>query len=706
MPTKRQRRQADTADADHPAGPPQFDSTSFINRFVPSSTSTAQANDDERPNNTAHKDAHPAATPMPPPGRDSTADSIVFDALPGITRKITACAACRKNKIKCDMPSSGPPCTRCRRRSLSCVLNRSLQSLLEDTKNTDNLKTDIQNIHKALTTICQHLELELPDPLVSTNSTNPAQTANCIANGRQVETGDDNDGCEVSPPESPSAPHAPIDTFLTMAKIGRRPSGSSQQSRKRPDLWQEDLVSKSIITITVAESLLERYFSRLDHYLYGIAVGQDDIQKLRFQSPVLFAAICTVSAIHDTRDSQLYETCNRELRQLVSRSMFEKRDVNYIRALCVSSFWLPDASRILSSDAIRRAADIRLHSPAAQGNQTGLTATPFKMTDRLRLWYLLFICDQHLSILHNRDALLRGDKAVTADWESYIQHPETTQDDIRILSQVSLLLIMSEIRDTLGSEFDSQMPQVLFGQITNYSRQLDRWFSKFSALFQPNPQIAEFPRKGLELHYQFGKLYLGHHVFRNLQGQPIPSHSLTAAIMAHDAAVTIFDMILTDTTLQGNLVGVPHYFHIMIAFAGNFLLEICKNYYDQLSIEPSNDFALVEQVLALFQATPCIAQHPIQRMTVGLGRKLYDCASSVDIPVGHLHNTAAYGAEGHMQKEQNPLTSAGGMQIPQEQLGYSVQSQVPVSQTTPDDFFLFSDLNFGFTNMTGLMGME
>jgi hypothetical protein len=549
--------------------------------------------------------------------------------------------------------------------------------------------------------------LEQPDPLLSANS---AQTAPYVANGRQTETGDDNDGCEVSPPESPSAPHAPIDTFLTMAKIGRRPSVSSQQSRRRPDLWQEDLVSKSIVTLTVAESLLERYFSRLDHYLYGIAVGQDDIQKLRFQSPVLFASMCTVSAIHDTHDSQLYEACNRELRQLVSRSMFEKRDVNYIRALCVSSFWLPDASRILSSDAIRRAADIRLHrvdeSPAVQDNQTALGGTPFKMTDRLRLWYLLFICDQHLSILHNRDALLRGDKAITADWESYIHHPETTQDDIRILSQVSLLLIMSEIRDTLGSEFDSQMPQVLFGQVTNYSRQLDRWFSKFSGLFQPNPQIAEFPRKGLELHYQFGKLYLGHHVFRNLQGQPIPSHSLTAAIMAHDAAVTIFDMILTDTTLQGNLVGVPHYFHIMIAFAGNFLLEICKNYHDQLGIEASNDFALVEQVLGLFHATPCIAQHPIQRMTVGLGRKLYDCASSVGIPENHLRNTAAYAAGVHIQKEQNSLPSTGGMQIPHEQLGYSVQSQVPVSQTTPDDFFLFSDLNFGFTNMTGLMGME
>lgn len=99
MPTKRPRRQADTADADLAAGPPQFDSASFINRFVPSTTPTAQANDGKSTKSAAQRDAHPAPTPMPPPGRDSNADSIVFDSLPGITRKITACAACRKNKV-------------------------------------------------------------------------------------------------------------------------------------------------------------------------------------------------------------------------------------------------------------------------------------------------------------------------------------------------------------------------------------------------------------------------------------------------------------------------------------------------------------------------------------------------------------------------------------------------------------------------------
>ena len=48
-----------------------------------------------------------------------------------ISRKITACVACRKQKIKCHMPDGAIPCTRCKKRGLSCVVNRSLQMLLE-----------------------------------------------------------------------------------------------------------------------------------------------------------------------------------------------------------------------------------------------------------------------------------------------------------------------------------------------------------------------------------------------------------------------------------------------------------------------------------------------------------------------------------------------------------------------------------------------
>lgn len=455
-----------------------------------------------------------------------------------------------------------------------------------------------------------------------------------------------------------------------------------------------------MITLSVAGKLVERYASRLDHYLYGIAGELCNVQRLRSSSPTLFAAICTVSALHDPQDPSMYEICNRHFRQLVSQSTFEKRDVEYIRALCICSFWLADASRILSSDAVRRAADLRLHRTfdTAFGSHDTTDLSPVESADRIRLWYLLFVCDQHLSILHNRDSLLRSDKTITVGWESYLQRAGAVQSDVRIVSQVSLLLIMSEVRAILGADGETQMTQVLVDQIFNYSRQLDRWFAKFSALFQPNAYIGDFPRKGLELHYQFGKLYLGHHVFKKPQGQPIPAHFLSAATMAHDAAVSIFDMILRQRPIQASLVGVPHYFHIMIAFAGHFLLEVCKNHHEQLCITLADDFALIGRTLTLFQNTPCIAQHPLCRMTPGLSRKLYDCAASFGMAPDQLSL---------FSEEQHSLASArnGDMQtVARDAFGLPLsQSQITATDSI-DDAFLFQDLwNFNFMDMMGVV---
>jgi hypothetical protein len=257
------------------------------------------------------------------------------------------------------------------------------------------------------------------------------------------------------------------------------------------------------------------------------------------------------------------------------------------------------------------------------------------LRDRVRLWYLTFISDQHLSILHNRDPLLRSDKEIALSWETLLTRDDATDCDVRIISQVALLVIMSQVRDLLGSDQETRVPQSLSNQISHYSRQLDRWFTKFSALFKPDPYIGDFPKRGLRLHYHFGKLYLGHQVFKGLNGETIPPHFLTAASMAHEAAVAIFEMILHEN-LQENLIGMPHYFHIMIAFAGHFLLEVTQNYHTQLSIAPSQNFELTQKVLELFQNIPAVQQHPICRMTPGLTRKLRECVGILQGDGGHL----------------------------------------------------------------------
>lgn len=52
--------------------------------------------------------------------------------VPKISRRIRACTECKKHKVRCDMGPGDTTCQRCRRMNLECVVNKSLQTLLED----------------------------------------------------------------------------------------------------------------------------------------------------------------------------------------------------------------------------------------------------------------------------------------------------------------------------------------------------------------------------------------------------------------------------------------------------------------------------------------------------------------------------------------------------------------------------------------------
>ena len=53
--------------------------------------------------------------------------------VPKVSRKIHACTECQARKIKCDIEAPHKNvCTRCSKKGLKCVVNKSLQSLLEE----------------------------------------------------------------------------------------------------------------------------------------------------------------------------------------------------------------------------------------------------------------------------------------------------------------------------------------------------------------------------------------------------------------------------------------------------------------------------------------------------------------------------------------------------------------------------------------------
>ena len=132
---------------------------------------------------------------------------------------------------------------------------------------------------------------------------------------------------------------------------------------------------------------------------------------------------------------------------------------------------------------------MRLHRQFYRLTDPSSLKTPEQMydaRDRVRLWYLLFICDQHLSILHNRDCLTRQEQEIIERRDDFLLGGNVARQDVRIISQVSLLRIMGQIRDVLGAEGSAPLPKAMAVQLSYFLRELDQWYSQFLPLFGKN----------------------------------------------------------------------------------------------------------------------------------------------------------------------------------------------------------------------------
>lgn len=397
-----------------------------------------------------------------------------------VKKTSAACTACRKQKIRCDMPGEQPPCSRCQRRGMDCVLHTSTRVVGITAKEINLLRKDVQNIHAVLGRVCESLSLEAPQLMASASE--PVEPQNTLP---MIPEPGEEEYCELSPPASPSDVHAPIDTILGNSKTDASPGNSPNFGRRR-GTGGSDLITKRLITVETANRLSHHYLTHLDPFLYGIVSHHRNAEAIREASPALLAVVCAVAALHVDGDREAFEICNREFRNLVSSSLFEKRDVEHIRALCIGSFWMMNASRILSSDAIRRAADVRLYHHFYRLSTIPNSSPIEEQTahrDRIRLWYLLFISDQHQAILHNRDPLMRQESDFSEQMDWFLASGGMTSQDARIVSQASLLHIMSQIRDVFGADARKPLAKSMGIQFNHFTRELDQWYSHHSVIF-------------------------------------------------------------------------------------------------------------------------------------------------------------------------------------------------------------------------------
>jgi hypothetical protein len=129
----------------------------------------------------------PTSAPAPAPARSAPASVMppslqhalplftdasgrVMTRIPTISRKVRACAACKKQKIRCDF-ENGDTCVRCKKMKLECVVNRSLQTILdEDVEWKHRMREDMVQMQRAMADVLARLHLP---PLSSYSSVVP-----------------------------------------------------------------------------------------------------------------------------------------------------------------------------------------------------------------------------------------------------------------------------------------------------------------------------------------------------------------------------------------------------------------------------------------------------------------------------------------------------------------------------------------------------
>jgi len=608
-----------------------------------------------------------------------TASNAADSRLPGISRKVKACAACRKQKIKCIMVGD-PPCQRCKERGLSCKLNKSLQTLMsEDSKWKASVTRDVTAVYGSLERVLQLLNLpELPPLHLSTQD--PAmffETEDAAADDDEDEPSADH-----SPKVTPitdNLSHVPIESLYQitgMRSLRAAEVVNEDQVRICKQLRDTDFISRGVVKLEDAEFLANFYLKKLDPYIWHLAADYTDLESFRSRSPTLTACILTVAALHDTTRGNLYAICGKEYRRLVANAMFERKiDMEYLRALVIGSYWLSDISWTLSGYAVRRASEFQFkqcYQTIAESQKIPNTVDKQRLQDAMvgiRVLYLLYICDHHLSVLYGRSSIMRDNESYITGWEAYLSCQLAVNADRRIAGQICLMYLMNQIRETLGPEDNTTvLPASSIDDIVRFEANLDDWIARFSRHNQ-HALIGQWPNKGAIMHYHWAKLYLTSYSLRGLPetNATIPEHFLEIASAAVTAATNIITLLLEDKDAHMAIAYVPHHVHGMIAFATMFLLKAATKHAEQLFVDKRHLSNLLAALARQFKSTVVGKDHLIHRMAEGVEKMadMLDPHSRSRTPKNGAATTnlASQGVNGKLLNN-NSVTSSAAMAKP------------------------------------------
>ncbi|KAL2865996.1 uncharacterized protein BJX67DRAFT_149977 [Aspergillus lucknowensis] len=523
--------------------------------------------------------------------------------VPKISRRIRACTECKRHKVRCDMNAGDTVCQRCRRMGLECVVNKSLQTLLDDEAEWKS------TIELAMADLLRKAQL----PELSYYQAVGKQTEPPLKRrGRKMSTVSTEDNPLITGDDTPTKPTdraprlgaerpnaltktfqeqpqyaidreengamslvtAPMGSLYEVTQLSEVRATSPERQYASDRALVTDFISRGAVELREAEELFDHFDRVLNRYLWdGILLVHKDLSALRHSSSMLSAAILAVTALHLPCKERTFDTCYTEFAKLASESMLDRHHtLDDLRALCIGAFWLADVSWKLSGYAVRIATERNLH----QAYRKATLGSP-EHIEQARLWYLLYTLEHHFSIAYGRPPIIHEDYSIS-NHHTFTLSPSVSQSDLRLHSQVALFIILTRIYHAFGPDVDLEVPESDFSKIDEFDANLSGWQSAWLPRLAGSRYVGAYPYKAVYLHYNFSRLQLNSVALRTYHSsnstRPMSAERKKRANLAIESAIGTLMIVLDEPDIQRALVGVPLYLHSMITFAAVFLLKI------------------------------------------------------------------------------------------------------------------------------------
>ena len=397
---------------------------------------------------------------------------------------------------------------------------------------------------------------------------------------------------------------APMRSLAEVTELPR--IGSRKQTQ------ETDLIIRGIISESEAESLFDSFKFSMNQLLWGgIILKHETLAAVRQSSALLCAAILTVTSLHIPGKAGTLNACYDEFVSLVAASTLKRHcSLDDIRAMCVGAFWLPGLSWRLSGQAVRWGTEIGLH----QSYRRLLRGED--QYERCQMWYLLYVCDHHFSIAYGRPPSIREDVAIIG-YEEYLRTSRINDSDSRLMAQVALFIILTQVYHQFGTEDPLTESDLL--NFRAYNMELDKWLALWQPRAPDSAYLHTYPSKGVLLHYFFAKLQINALALRAFKGL-FSAERRVAANQAISSAMSTLSLVLEDDDVRHIIMCAPIFTHTMISFSAMFMLKVALK--TELEIDVDRVQLLVERVIAFMQNAVASENHLTKHIAKGLERML------------------------------------------------------------------------------------